>query len=122
MPATMFPEFGALDIPLGFHTAGRAAELLAPIGLDPKQFGLLTHLAAADGPSQQQLADAMGIHRNAMVGLIDELEDNGLVQRRRHPNDRRAHAVHLTATARDRLVPAHRALDGLDAELLGRRA
>ncbi|MGH8776226.1 MAG: MarR family winged helix-turn-helix transcriptional regulator [Jiangellaceae bacterium] len=60
----------------------------------------------------------MGVHRNAMVGLIDDLEDRGLVQRRRHPADRRAHAVHLTAPARDLLTEAQEAADAHDAELL----
>lgn len=109
---------GFLISQLGFYAAGRFTERLAPLGLQPRHFGLLTHLSGGEGQTQQQLADAMGIHRNAMVGLIDDLEDRGLVQRRRHPADRRAHAVHLTATARDVLPKAQRAADEHDAELL----
>lgn len=109
---------GFLISQLGFHAAARFAERLAPLGLAPRHFGLLTHLARDDGQTQQQLAGAMGIHRNAMVGLVDDLEGSGLVQRRRHPADRRAHAVHLTTKARDLLVHAQRAADEHDAELL----
>ncbi|WP_141923164.1 MarR family winged helix-turn-helix transcriptional regulator [Haloactinospora alba] len=104
---------------LGAHAAQRFAERLQPLGLDPKQFGVLTQLAKSDGQSQQQLADAMRLHRNVMVGLIDELEGGGFVQRRRHPSDRRAHAVHLTETAWELLPPAREALDALDTELIG---
>lgn len=109
---------GFLISQLGSHTAARFAERLRPLGLHPRHFGLLSHLAAADGQTQQKLAAAMAIHRNAMVGLVDDLEDRGLVQRRRHPADRRAHAVHLTAAARDLLTQAQRATDEHEAELL----
>ncbi|MGH3514216.1 MAG: MarR family winged helix-turn-helix transcriptional regulator [Pseudonocardiaceae bacterium] len=60
----------------------------------------------------------MGIHRNVMVGLVDELEDRGLIERRRHPADRRAHAIHLTAAAHDLLRRAQRVADEHEAELL----
>ena len=103
---------------IGHHAAARFAERLAPLGLQPRHFGLLTQLAAGDGQTQQQLADTMGIHRNAMVGLVDDLEDRGLVQRRRHPADRRAYALHLTPAARDLLGQAQHAADEHDAELL----
>lgn len=109
---------GFLVSQLGFHAAARFGERLRPLGLQPRQFGLLSHLSAADGQTQQRLADALGIHRNAMVGLIDDLEDRGLVQRRRHPGDRRAHAVHLTAAARDLLGQAQQSADTHDEELL----
>jgi DNA-binding MarR family transcriptional regulator len=103
---------------LGLHAAARFAERLAPLGLHPRHFGLVTHVAGGDGQTQQQLADKMGIHRNVMVGLLDDLEDRGLVQRRRHPADRRAHALHLTEAARDLLAQAQHAADEYDAELL----
>jgi DNA-binding MarR family transcriptional regulator len=103
---------------LGSHAAARFAERLRPLGLHPRHFGLLNQLAAADGQTQQRLATAMAIHRNVMVRLVDDLEDRGLVQRRRHPSDRRAHAVHLTAAARDLLLQAQRAVDEQEAELL----
>jgi DNA-binding MarR family transcriptional regulator len=103
---------------IGHHAAARFAERLAPLGLQNRHFGLLSHLAAADGQTQQQLADTMGIHRNVMVGLVDDLEDRGLVQRRRHPADRRAHALHLTPAARGLLGQAQHAADEHDAEIL----
>ncbi len=81
---------------LGHHIADRFADGLSPLGLRPAHFGVLSHLKEADGRSQQQLADLLRIHRNAMVGLVDDLEAAGLVRRAPHPEDRRAHAVHLT--------------------------
>ena len=103
---------------VGHYAAARFAERLAPLGLQNRHFGLLTHLAAAEGQTQQQLADTMGVHRNVMVGLVDDLEDRGLVQRRRHPGDRRAYALHLTPAARGLLGQAEHAADEHDAEIL----
>jgi DNA-binding MarR family transcriptional regulator len=60
----------------------------------------------------------MGIHRNVMVGLVDDLENRGLVERRRHPADRRAYALHLTAAAHDLLSRAQRAADEQETHLL----
>ena len=103
---------------LGFHVAERCAELLAPLGLHPAHFGVLSSLAGADGRTQQDLADALDVHRNVMVGLIDALEGQGLVRRERHPGDRRAYDVYLTGKATDLLSQAAPILDGLEAEVL----
>jgi len=102
---------------IGFHVAVRCAEILEPIGLQPAHYGVLVQLAGQEGFSQQQLADAMGVHRNVMVGLIDELEERGLVRRERHPRDRRAHQLQLTDRAHAVLVQANAAVDELEAEI-----
>src|SRR6266849_5727202 len=103
---------------LGQYSAQQFAARLQPLGLLPRHFGLLKQLAALEGQSQQYLADAMGVHRNAMVGLIDELEGRGLVERRRHASDRRAHALYLTVAAHDLLLQANRAAHANDADLV----
>lgn len=103
---------------LGTRSAQEFANRLAPLGMRPSHFGLLMHLSQDEGQSQQQLADAMGIHRNVMVGLVDDLENRGLIERRRHPTDRRAHALHLTAAAHDLLPRARRAADEQETQLL----
>ncbi|MFG1866974.1 MarR family winged helix-turn-helix transcriptional regulator [Micromonospora arborensis] len=79
---------------------------------------LRTGLDGGEGSSQQQLADALGIHRKVMVGLLDDLEQRGLVQRRRHPADRRAHAIYLTDVARELLPRARRVADQHEDEVL----
>jgi DNA-binding MarR family transcriptional regulator len=82
---------------VGARSAQIFTERLAPLGISPRGYVVLSNLAAAgDSPTQQQLADALGIHRNNMVGLIDELEAAGWVQRHRSTRDRRAFGVRLT--------------------------
>lgn len=90
---------------LGAHVSSDFQRRLAPIGADPRTYAVLLALASADGQSQRQLCERLGIHRNAMVVVIDHLEQRGLAKRLPRPEDRRAVAVTLTAKAR-RLLPA----------------
>ena len=103
---------------LGFHVAQTFAAQLAPLGIAPNHFGLLMHLESSEGNTQQQLADALAIHRMVIVGLLDDLEQRHLVERRRHPGDRRAHAIHLTDAARELLPRARQLADQHEAEIL----
>jgi DNA-binding MarR family transcriptional regulator len=90
---------------LGAYVSSDFQRRMASIGADPRAYAVLLALASADGQSQRELSDRLGIHRNAMVTAIDNLEHRGLAKRLPHPEDRRAVAVTLTAKAR-RLLPA----------------
>jgi DNA-binding MarR family transcriptional regulator len=103
---------------LGAHAKVRFTELLAPLGLQPPHFGVLRRLHDTEGCSQQAIADAMHLRRSVMVGLIDELEAMGLVERRRSPADRRANALYLTGQGKQVLLRADRLAAALDEELL----
>jgi DNA-binding MarR family transcriptional regulator len=99
------------------HT--RTAEALATIGLTPALFALLNVLGARQGIIQQQLSSDMGIDPSAMVKLINELEEAGLAQRRRRPNDRRAWEVAITSKGRRTLERARRLASRTEDEVLG---
>jgi DNA-binding MarR family transcriptional regulator len=98
--------FAYLLVQLGFHVAGAFARQLAPLGLEPRHFGMLTRLAANEGRSQQAIGELMGLNPTRMVFLVDELEQRGLVERRRNPADRRSHALYLTGQGRAKLREA----------------
>ena len=85
-----------LLVQLGFHVAGLFGERLQPLGLEQRHAGMLVRLAENDGRSQQAIAELMGVNPTRMVFLTDELEELGLVERRRNPADRRSHALYLT--------------------------
>jgi DNA-binding MarR family transcriptional regulator len=97
------PETGAafLLAQLGAHAAGRYAEKVAALELDPPQTGVLHLLAREAGMSQQALAGRLGVAPSRVVGLVDGLEGRGLVERRRSASDRRSYELHLTAQGRD---------------------
>jgi DNA-binding MarR family transcriptional regulator len=101
-----------LLVQLGLHLAGRFAEQLAPLGLEPRQFGMLSRLAANEGRSQQAIGELMGLNPTRMVFLVDELEERGLVERRRNPADRRSHALYLTDQGRAKLREAQQVSAG----------
>ncbi|MER7875580.1 MarR family transcriptional regulator [Streptomyces solisilvae] len=81
---------------LGAHAADLFAERLATLDLTPAQSGLLRLLAGSPGRSQRELADDLGMPPSRFVAFADELEQRGLIERRRNPVDRRLYAVHLT--------------------------
>jgi len=81
---------------LGAHAAARFAERIAKLDLVPAQAGLLRAVAASPGQSQQALARLLGTPPSRLVALVDTLEERGILQRRRNPDDRRLHALHLT--------------------------
>jgi DNA-binding MarR family transcriptional regulator len=101
--------FAYLLVQLGFHLAGKFAERLAPLGLEPRHFGMLARLAANEGQSQQAIGELMGLNPTRMVFLVDELEQRGLVERRRNPADRRSYALYLTDQGRAKLREAQQA-------------
>jgi len=87
-----------------------ATERLAPLDLTPRAWGVLSTLVESGPQSQIDLATATGTDKTAMVYLLDELEQRGLVRRVRNPDDRRMFLIHLTAAGR---TTQHRAAAGL---------
>ena len=102
---------------VGARSAQLFAERLAPFGVSPRAFGILSNLDQAGGQTQQQLADALGIHRNNMVGLIDEMEAAGWVRRHRSQRDRRAFDVRLTRAGAALVARISTLIPVLDAEI-----
>ena len=96
-------DFAYLLVQLGFHVARRFSERLAPLGLEPRHAGVLFRLAANEGLSQQAIGELIGLNPTRMVFLVDELEQRGLVERRRNAADRRSYALYLTAQGREKL-------------------
>src|SRR4051794_2079185 len=100
---TPFRAAGFLISQLGMQSSKRFAERLDPLGITPRHFALLRHIANSEGASQQALGEALGIPASRMVAFIDELEQRGLLERRPHPTDRRIRALHLTAAGSELL-------------------
>jgi DNA-binding MarR family transcriptional regulator len=97
-----------------FHD--RADEVLGPIGIQVRQFGVLTRLA--DGASsQRELAGRLQVSTPVVVELVDALETSGLVERRRDATDRRLNAVHVTRRGRDVLERATAVLEVANEDL-----
>src|SRR5258708_17942985 len=97
IPAELARFPGYLLARLGEASRRRFAAAVKEQGLHPRDFGVMTLIAAQPGLSQQQLHEQTGIDPSSMVAVIDELEAAGLAERRPHPGDRRARSIYLTA-------------------------
>ena len=104
---------------LGWFAARHFSQHLADIGLTPRVWGALNVLDAEGPVSQQQLGRAIGMDPSSVVGTIDELESQGLVERRPHPSDRRAHALWITPAGQDILARGRQRARAAQDELLG---
>jgi DNA-binding MarR family transcriptional regulator len=81
---------------LGFAAKDRALAAYEETGLHPYHHAVLIVLGEDAPETQGSIADALGYDRGQLVGLLDELEERELVERKRDPNDRRRHVVRLT--------------------------
>src|SRR3989440_13076208 len=113
-PAPQFPEeliasTSFLLKRLGFAIKEKTMEAYEGTGLHPYHHAILLVLGEGSRETQGSIADALGYDRGQLVGLLDELEDRGLVERRRDPNDRRRHLVRLTGEGK-RMLRRLRAL------------
>lgn len=102
---------------VGARSAQIFAERLAPLGVSPRAYGVLSNLDAGASQTQQQLADALGIHRNNMVGLIDDMEAAGWVRRHRSAQDRRAFDIRLTRAGAAIVSRVNKLIPALEDEL-----
>ncbi len=88
-----------------------ANQMLAEVGLGARQVGILTIVTELEPMTQKALGAILRIDRTTMVSLVDDLEDKGLVLRKRHPGDRRAFLVVPTTSGRKAKTTAVRVLD-----------
>ncbi|WP_028064068.1 MarR family winged helix-turn-helix transcriptional regulator [Solirubrobacter soli] len=79
---------------------------LTTVGLRPRHLLTMTVLRDRGESSQADLAGTLQLDRTNLVGLLNELEADGLIERRRSPQDRRRHTVVLTDLGRERLARA----------------
>jgi DNA-binding MarR family transcriptional regulator len=109
---------GFLLARMGHVAAKRFAERIAELGLTIRMWGALNVLDAEGTTTQQFLGKCTGIDPSSMVATIDDLEARGLVERRPHPSDRRAHALHITEDGREVLARGRRLARSAQEDLL----
>jgi MarR family transcriptional regulator, lower aerobic nicotinate degradation pathway regulator len=103
---------------LGWVVKERAAGAFESTGLSPYHYAVLALLEEEPRETQAMIADALGYDRSHLVGLLDELEEGGLIDRRRDPNDRRRHLVTVTPEGRRALKRLRSIVKRVDDEFL----
>jgi DNA-binding MarR family transcriptional regulator len=101
----------------GGITNVRIRTALEAAGLSPRQSLVLTHLSIARQASQQALIELLDVDPSVLVTILNDLERDGLIARRRDPSDRRRHIVEITAAGDAATIRAQDALAAVDRHL-----
>jgi MarR family transcriptional regulator, lower aerobic nicotinate degradation pathway regulator len=111
------PTAGMLLLKIGKAAERRFEKALKPSGLTPRHLGVLFEVQARP-TSQQALIETIGVDPSKLVGLLNDLEADGLIVRKRDPEDRRRHIVEVSAKGSARLEDAKKVAATVEEELL----
>lgn len=113
-----------LETLLGYNARRAALSVIAvflrrmePYDLRPVDFSVLTLIAHNPGVTSRQLCAALDILPPNLVGMIKNLNQRGLVERRTHPTDRRAQGLYLSAAGEALQRNAQRTASQLEQDM-----
>lgn len=97
----------------------RVRKAMAATGLTPRHRQVLAELSEGGPTSQQSLLETLSVDPSVLVGILNDLEKQGLAERRRDPSDRRRHIVEMSRKGCDALRRIEKAVSEAEAELFG---
>jgi DNA-binding MarR family transcriptional regulator len=125
-PAAFIEEVdtGYIETLLGYN-ARRAAlavidvfmQRIAVYELRPVDFSVASLIVHNPGITSRQLCSTLGILPPNLVGLINSLEERGLIRKQPHPNDGRANGLHPTAAGMSLLKEAETTATALEDDV-----
>ena len=96
----------------------RLRQALGVTGLGPLPAATLMRLAKVGATSQQELIEVLATDASALVTILNSLEGDGLVERRRDPIDRRRHIVEITPDGVTAVCAVERAVAEVEQDAL----
>ncbi|MEK6274681.1 MAG: MarR family winged helix-turn-helix transcriptional regulator [Actinomycetota bacterium] len=118
LPKELVSSTAFLLARVGMAIKMRVIEELGQAGCGGYEYSVLAMLGEAAQETQAAIADSLGVDRSQLVGVLDTLEKNGLVERKRDPHDRRRHAVSITAAGKRQLVRLRSTVRELEESIL----
>jgi MarR family transcriptional regulator, transcriptional regulator for hemolysin len=100
-----------------FALATELAAALAPLGLSPRGYCVLTAAQRGDH-TQTELSQIVGLDKTTMVVTLDELEEAGLAERRPSSRDRRVRVIAVTKAGERRVAKAREVIDRVQTDVL----
>src|SRR5690348_10870855 len=98
---TAFPgdrrDLAAMFVPLARSLVAREEPALLAHDISMWGYVVLTALAEQPVRTQAALAQAIGADKSRIIGVLDHLQERGLISRRPDTSDRRVHLLSLTA-------------------------
>jgi MarR family transcriptional regulator for hemolysin len=98
LPLTREIAFTIMDVARMLRTY--ADQRARQFGISRAQWGVLVRLDRSEGLKQSELAELLDLQPISLTRLLDRLAENGLIERRPDPNDRRANRLYLAPAAR----------------------
>jgi len=103
---------------LGMEIKEAYREAFEAAGASPFHYSVLAVLEESPRETQATIADSLGYDRSWLVGLLDELEEKGLIERRRDAADRRRHVVTLLPAGKQQLAELRAISKGVEDTFL----
>jgi DNA-binding MarR family transcriptional regulator len=103
---------------LGYELKRHAIEELEAAGFSFYDYSVLALAAEGACTAQSSMADLLRLDRSQLVGLLDGLEERGLIERRRDPSDRRRHLINITTTGASELTRLRAIVKQIEDEFL----
>lgn len=117
LPDELLEKSGFLMVRLAVGFKARAIAELEAAGYNQYHYSVLAVLGEQPRKTQATIGEALGVDPSQLVGILDALEDRGLIERQRDPADRRRHVVSLTAKGRSQLVRLRKVIDRMEDDL-----
>ena len=113
------PVTGTMNLLTRLHRVVYRSATAELLGLKLKEFVTLLYLRESTRATQQKLAKTLMLDANNCVLLLNGLEEQGLIERTRDPEDRRRHIVAITPKGQRALERAERQLETVEDSVLG---